>query len=242
MIELNITERWPEIEPRIVGSPDDAARYATKLGFRWPEAEPAILGGAVCFKVPQNLLLDYIRACVKERWEEAETVLSSSYLLSYALIYVRGRVPAIEKKMLDEANKNQSRGWESGVTTEDLVRYSIIVIGGRWPEFESIVGRETVFRRASLIEYAEHHRFRWDKLENILAKSGDREEIISYTKSVLHGQRSLVFEQFFENNTEYSAAFKKYCDLVDWSRPDTGPISDFVAKRMKRWMKAGANS
>ena len=238
MIELDITERWPEIEPRIIEKPDDAARYAIGLKFRWPEAEPAILG-----KVPQSLLRDYIRACVKERWEEAETVLNSSYLISYALTYVRGRVPAIEKKILDEAIKNQSRGWESGVTTEDLAQYSIKVIGGRWPEFESLCDRtSSTSKLTALIGYAEHHRFRWDKLENMLAKSGGREAIISYTKRALHGQRSLVFEQFFENNPEYSAAFKQYCDLVDWSRPDTGPISDFVAKRMKRWMKAGANS
>ena len=237
MIELDIQERWPEIEPRIIKRPADAARYAAKLGFRWPEAEPAILDMGKHPGHQQILLLSYIDSCVRGRWEEAEAVLGGGNLLVYAMDWVRGRVPAIEKKLLDEAFKNRSCFHE--VTIDDLVRYSIKVIGDRWPEFENLVDDRDAHLRDCLIKYAEHYRFRWEKLENILAKNSERESIISYSQRVLKGQRSLVFEQYFENNPEFSAAFKKYCDLVDWSRPDTGPINDFLAKRMKRWMKAG---
>ncbi len=228
MIELDIQERWPEIEPRIIKRPADAARYATKLGFRWPEAEPAMLGNGI----QQRLLLSYIDSCVKKRWEEVETVLNSDCLLNYALRYVRGRVPAIEKKILD-----------GNLSIFSLVQYSIRVIRGRWSEFENFMNHKGSDRwfddKDELIEYAENHQFCWNELENILAWGGDREAIISYAKRVLRGRRSLAFERFFERNPEYSVAFKKYCDLVDWSRPDTGPINDFLAKRMKRWMKAG---
>lgn len=234
MIELDIQERWPEIEPRIVKRPADAARYATQLGFRWPDAESAMLGNGI----QQHLLLSYINSCVKERWEEAETLLSGGCLLSYALTYVRGRAPAIEKKILDAAYKDGR--WHNEVSTSDLVQYSFKVIGDRWPEFENLMDAFDV-RRAfdCLMEYVEHYEFRWEKLESLLAEDFERASIISYSQRVLRGRRSLAFEKFFERHPEYSAAFKKYCDLVDWSRPDTGPINDFVAKRMKRWMKAG---
>ena len=233
MIELNITERWPEIEPRIVGSPDDAARYATKLGFRWPEAEPAIL--------KSRFLVRYIYECTEGRWEEAEDFLDNHELIVYALKHVKERVPAIEQKMLEPIAKTDNIFNTSAA--EYLVQYSINVIGGRWPELERIVEENDNLPGFWLIDYVEHHKFRWERLEELLAKRRtNRDSMISYSQKVLHGQRSLAFEQFFENNPEYSAAFKKYCDLVDWSRPDTGPINDFVAKRMKRWMKAGANS
>lgn len=227
MIELDIQERWPEMEHRIVNKPDDAARYAIRLGFRWPEAEPAIL--------KSQLLVMYIYECIKGRWEEAEAFLDDHQLIVYALNHVKERVPAIEQRMLDSIKRI-----DYTTASHYLVQYSIKVIGSRWSELESIVEERDDLDGTWLIEYVEHHQFRWDRLEKLLAKRRSlRNSIIRYSEKVLNGQRSLAFEQFFENNPEYSALFKKYCDLVDWSRPDTGPINDFVAKRMKRWMKAG---
>jgi hypothetical protein len=143
----NVDGRWSEAEPIIASDPSSAIEYATKHG-PWPEAEDTIasnpktarlyamnvLGhrfpkGELAISKSPHDALEYAREVVKGRWKEGEEAILTDpqKVLEYADRVLNKRWLKAEDEILKSQNAIAA------------INYARRVVGGRWPEGESII-------------------------------------------------------------------------------------------------------